>query len=221
MYYLFHRFIKETRWDISPEICVNIIQSIRDLLTIEIVIPEQLEEVETDPLTEAVKSSAFDSQLYLYETVGILCAMLPKDTDQQATLLLSCVKPLMADLSDCLQAYKAGSQDLIPIIKTHHIIMALGNIAKGFPDYPSPLPEGFIFPLQDVFSQVAQAILMCLEAMKVFKVIRDSVSCCFSIAKFSLTDFSDTLCFRTNLSHGRTSRNPIHTSTDVSSPGPI
>ncbi|KAJ7593086.1 armadillo-type protein [Mycena floridula] len=179
LFYLFHRFIKESRNDISPDICATILQGIQDLLAIEIVIPEQ-DDAETDPLAEAVESSTFDAQLYLYETVGMLCAILPKESEQQATLLLSCVKPLMSDLANCLQVYKAGSQELIPIVHTHHIIMALGNIAKGFPDYPSPIPENFQFPLHDVFSQMAQAILMCLEAMNIFKVVRDSTRFAFA-----------------------------------------
>ena len=54
--------------------------------------------------------------------------------------------------------------------------MALGNIDKGFPDFPRPLPEGYIPPPLGVFSQAAEAILVCLEAMNIFRVVRDAVS---------------------------------------------
>lgn len=147
----------------------------RDLLSIEVEIPE-LEDADADLLTESVKSSTFDSQLYLYETVGILCSLVFKTPEQQSTLLLSLVKPLMSELSVNLQASTKGGQDITPIVKVHHIIMALGNISKGFPDYPPSLPEGYILPPLEVFAQVAQAILVCLEAMNVFKVVRDAVS---------------------------------------------
>lgn len=143
-------------------------------MPIEAEVPE-MDDTEEDPLTEAVKSSVFDSQLYLYETAGILCSLLFKSPEQQTTLLLSLVKPLMDELSVNLQASTKGGQDIIPIVKVHHIIMALGNISKGFPDYPSSLPEGYILPPLDVLAQVAQAILVCLEAMNVFKVVRDAV----------------------------------------------
>jgi exportin-T len=177
LFYLFHRFIKENKNDISPDIAVKIMGSIRDLLPIEVRIPE-LEDPESDLLAEAVKNSVFDSQLYLYETVATLCSLLFKTPEQQAALLLSFVKPLLDELSVSLQTFAKGEQDLVPIVKAHHAIMALGNIAKGFPEYPSPLPEGYISPPLDVFGQVAQAILVCLEVMNVFKVVRDAVRCC-------------------------------------------
>ncbi|THV03246.1 ARM repeat-containing protein [Dendrothele bispora CBS 962.96] len=179
LYYLFYKFIKDSRNDIPPEIAPNISQSIRDLLAIEVHLPDP-EEVEIDVLTDAVKHSAFDFQLYLFETVGILCSLLFKNHEQQKTVLLSFVKPLMDDLSAALQAFQKGDQDVVPVIKLHHIIMALGNTAKGFPDYPSPLPDGYILPPLDVFAEVAQAILVCLENTNSFKVVRDATRFAFA-----------------------------------------
>ncbi|KAF9267725.1 ARM repeat-containing protein [Marasmius fiardii PR-910] len=179
LYYLFYRFIKEERNDIPPQLSVTIAESLRDLLAIQIELPNP-DEVEVDVLTDAVKSSAFDAQLYLFETIGILCSLLFKDPDQTKTLLLSFVKPLMDELSEALQAYTKNTQDVAPVVKTHHIVMALGNIAKGFPDYPSPLPAGYILPPLDVFGEVAQAMLVCLENMNVFKVARDATRFAFA-----------------------------------------
>ncbi|KAJ8072513.1 pre-tRNA nuclear export protein [Marasmius tenuissimus] len=179
LYYLFYRFIKEEKNDIPPQLSVTIAESLRDLLTIQVEVPSP-DDVEVDLLTDAVKGSSFDAQLYLFETIGILCALLFKDPDQTKSLLLSFVKPLMDELSEALQAYTKGSQDITPIVKVHHIIMALGNIAKGFPDYPSPLPAGYILPPLDVFAEVAQAMLVCLENMNVFKVARDATRFAFA-----------------------------------------
>ena len=173
IYYLFHRFIKEVRNDIPVHLCASIIDSIRGLLPIVVEMP-QMDESSEDLLSEAVKSSSFDSQLYLYETAGILCSLLQKSPKEQATLLLSLVKPLLEELSVHLQA-STKTQEIIPIVKVHHIIMALGNISKGFSEYPTSLPEGYIPPPLEVLAQVAQAILVCLEAMNVFKPVRDAV----------------------------------------------
>jgi len=176
MFYLYHRFIKDLRTEIPVDICSNIIDSMRDLLPIVAEIPEP-EEPETDILTEAIQSSAFDSQLYLFETVGTLCSLVYKSPAQQATLLLSLVKPLMDDLSNNFQVFRTnGPSDLVPIVKVHHIIMALGNISKGFPDHPSVVSENYILPPLEVFGEMAQAILVILKAMNVFKPIRDAVS---------------------------------------------
>ncbi|KAJ7707736.1 armadillo-type protein [Mycena rosella] len=166
--YLFSRFIKEIR--------IDILAIMRDLLPIEVQLPDADDsDSSTDLLSEAIRSSAFDSQLYLYETVGTLCSLLSKTPVELASLLLSFVKPLMSDLSDNLQAYRTkGSQDVIPIVKVHHVAMALGNIAKGFPEYPIPVPAGYVPLPVDVFAQVAQAILVCLEEMNIFKDVRDA-----------------------------------------------
>ena len=174
LFYLFHRFIKESRNEIPPDISGNIIDGMRDLLLIDVEIPVA-EDSEIDPLSEATKNSQFDSQLYLFETAGILTSLLCKTPTQQTAMLLSLVKPLMDDLSVNLQAFSKGGQDLLPIVKVHHIIMALGNIAKGFPDYPTSIPEGHILPPLEIFTEVAQAILVCLEAMNVYKPVRDAV----------------------------------------------
>lgn len=185
LYYLFYKFIKENRQEIPPDLSANIIDSMRDLLPITAEIPE-LEEGETDVLGEIIRSSNFDSQLYLFETAGILTSLTFKTPERQASLLLSLVKPLMDDLSANLQLFreKGGNTEdvnsLVPIVKVHHIIMALGNIAKGFPDYPTVIPENYIMPPLEVFAEVAKAILVCLEAMNVFKVVRDAVSRSFS-----------------------------------------
>ncbi|KAJ7756382.1 armadillo-type protein [Mycena maculata] len=180
--YLFYRFIKEVRNDIPADVAVNIASSIRDLLPIEVQLPDADDsDSSSDVLSELVKSSTFDSQLYLYETVGTLCSLLSKTPEQLASLLLSFVKPLMSELSDNLQAYRTnGSQDPIPIVKVHHVVMALGNISKGFPEYPSPVPAEYVPLPVDVFGQVAQAILVCLEAMNIFKDVRDATRFAFA-----------------------------------------
>lgn len=174
VFYLFHRFIKEDRNEISTDLAASLVEGIRDLLVIQVEVPE-LEGAEQDLLTEAAKNPGiFDAQLYLFETVGTLVSLFFKTPDQRDNLLSSIVKPLLDDLSQNLQAVKS-SNDVLPILKVHHNIIALGNIAKGFPDCPSPMPEGYILPPVNIFTQIAQAILVSLEALNVFRPIRDAV----------------------------------------------
>jgi len=150
------------------------VEGIRDLLIIQVDIPT-LDNPDDDLLEEAIKNPGlFDSQLYLFETVGTLISLVSKSPEQQANMLLSVVTPLLDELSSNLPAAQGG-EDAMPILRIHHSIMALGNVAKGFPDYPSPVPEGYTLPSLDVFRQVARAILVCLEAMNVFKDVRNAV----------------------------------------------
>ncbi|KAF5377324.1 hypothetical protein D9757_008003 [Collybiopsis confluens] len=182
-------FFKECRNDVPLEFVPNIAQSIRDLLPIEVQLPNP-EEIETDMLTDAVKSSSFDAQLYLFETLGILISLMYKSPVDQKALLLSFVKPLMDELSEALQAsaslnlkeLAAGGDviDITPVVRLHHLIMALGNTAKGFPDYPLTVPANYILPPVDVFAEIAQAILVCLENTNVIKFIRDATRFAFA-----------------------------------------
>lgn len=152
----------------------TLIESIRDLLVIQVELPE-LESPEQDLLDEAIKNPGiFDAQLYLFETTGTLVSLFFKTPEQRDRLLSSIVNPLLDDLSRNLLAVKT-SKDVPPILKVHHTIMALGNIAKGCPDYPSPVPEGYILPPVEIFTQISQAILVCLEALNTYRPIRDAV----------------------------------------------
>lgn len=175
MYYLFHRFIKDCKNGIPPEIALSLIEGIRDLLIIQVELPELEDPDQQDPLTEAINNPGiFESQLYMFEAVGTLINILYHNPEEQASLFKSIVKPLLDELSINLQS--GTKENVFAIVRLHHIIMALGNIAKGFPDYPSIVPEGYVGPPLDIFGQVAQAILVCLGAMNVFKVVRDAVS---------------------------------------------
>ncbi|KAI0690003.1 ARM repeat-containing protein [Cytidiella melzeri] len=179
VFYLFHRFIKEDRNEISPELAAKLIDSIRDVLVIQVELPE-LDSAEQDLLVEAIKHPGiFDAQLYLFETVGTLVSLFYKTPEQRNDLLSSIVKPILDDLSRDLQAVK-GTEDVLPIVKVHHHIIALGNIAKGFPDFPSPVPDGYLLPPVEIFTQVAQAILVSLEALNIFRAIRDATRNAFT-----------------------------------------
>ncbi|KAG9225031.1 hypothetical protein CCMSSC00406_0001818 [Pleurotus cornucopiae] len=172
-FYLFYRFIKENKTDFPSSVAVNLVEGIRDLLQIEVELPEIDEDSTKDILTEALSTpSRFDSQIYLFETVGVLCSLL-KSPEEQSALLLSVAKPLLDELSTNLQA-STSSMEPTAILRVHHIIMALGNIAKGFPDFPSPVQPGHVLPPLEVLQQIAQAIIVCLEAMNVYKVVRDA-----------------------------------------------
>lgn len=174
------------------ELVVTLLNGIRDVLTIQVDLPEPATTGEQqDLLTDAVNNPGlFDSQLYLFETVGILSSLTFKDPTQTEAILLSIVRPLIDELSVSLRTNVNDTEDLVPVVKAHHIIMALGNIAKGFPDFPSPIPAEYIMPPVDVFRQMAQAIIVSLEAMNVYKVVRDAVRVvllCHSLCSYTVT----------------------------------
>jgi exportin-T len=135
-------------------------------------IPDLEDADEAEVLAEAAEQA--DPQMYLFETAGVLIALSWKAPDEAGRLLRSAVEPLLAQLQAALQ----GPADVRAIVGAHHIIMALGNVARGFPDYPSPVPVGYTLPPLEVFQQMAQAILVSLEVMKVHRIVRDAVRSC-------------------------------------------
>lgn len=104
----------------------------------------------------------------------MLLSLYFKTPDQQRPLLLSIVQPMLDELSTSLQAVK-GPENVLAIVKVHHIIIALGNVARGFPDFPAPVPEGYILPPVDIFTDIAKAILVSVEALNSFRPIREAV----------------------------------------------
>lgn len=176
IFYLFNKFIKEAKGEIPPSIAGELLEGFRDLLTVQVEMP-QLEDPTQDLLTEALKLPAdFDKQVYLFETAGLLMSLYYRNPEQQRPLLLSIIQPLLDDLSKNLQAAKANPGNVLAVVKVHHIVIALGNVARGFPDFPSPVPEGYILPPVDIFTEIGQAILVSLEALNTFRPIREAVS---------------------------------------------
>ena len=173
------------------ELSATLLDHIRDLLAIQVELPE-LDSPELDLLEEAIKNPGiFDAQLYLFETTGTLVSLFYKNPEQRGRLLSSIVDPLLGDLSRDLLTAK-NSKEPMAILKVHHTIMALGNIAKGFPDYPSPVPEGYILPPVDIFTQISQAILVCLESLNTYRAIRDAVSYPYLLREHMLRSFVQT-----------------------------
>jgi exportin-T len=171
--HLFHSFVKENKHDLPLELVPNFIDSMQDLLLTQVTLPDMDNPTQQELLAEAAANpGVVDSQLSLYETVGILRYLTFKTPERQAAMLQSVVKPLLDDLSIGLQVARKGAPDVITILQVRYAILALANVAKGFPEYPSPVPEGYLPPPIEVFARVTQ---VCLEAMSVFQVVRDAV----------------------------------------------
>ncbi|KAG8712895.1 pre-tRNA nuclear export protein [Ceratobasidium sp. 395] len=179
VFYIFHKFIKDCKTEIPAEYVTTIIDSMRDVLVVRAELPEP-ESSEQDLLSEALGSAGlFDSQLYLFESVGTLVSLLSKEPERQATVLQSITNPLLASLQQSIQTPITGPQDILPILQAHHVIRVLGSVSKGFPDVvgatPVPAPAWVL-----VLKQVAEAILLSLEAMNQHRAIRDAARFAFA-----------------------------------------
>ncbi|KAG8977966.1 pre-tRNA nuclear export protein, partial [Tulasnella sp. 427] len=196
VFYIFHRFIKQVQKELPQDILLSILNSIRDLLDLDIELPapdtDENSSAGSSPtpdqdgnaiLEEAVTaSSAFDSQIYLFETTGTLiwCTS-SMGEDEQFNLLQAALAPLLSGLSQSLQTPMKDSKDVLPVFKAHHLIQALASVVKGFPDAPTSIhPDAPFRRRFDAFKEIAEGVLVSLEALGRFKIIRDAARFAFT-----------------------------------------
>jgi exportin-T len=182
-WYLFHRFVKHVRQHIG-DISQNVIQALGDLLLIK----AELAEAESDDgdmssnETEQSGDARFASQLYLYEAVGGICSAHAIAVDNQVLYIRSVITPLCLDLEAHLGSAK--SRDERAILQIHHLIMALGTLAKGYSDWnpTQTTTSPVVKAVSDEFTRAAEAIIVALETLNSSFDIRTA-------ARFAFTRF--------------------------------
>ena len=134
---------------------------------------------EEDPLQKATeRASAFDSQLYLFDTAGLLIAQLGQAPGEQVMLLKAITTPLGEQLHQAVQSFGADAQNLQAVLQAHHLILALSTLAKGFPDYDASRASepGWIAE----FKELTEKILLALTALNQFLIIREAARGAFA-----------------------------------------
>lgn len=181
-WYLFYRLVKHLRAQVQ-EMTGTVIQSVADLLTIKAEVSG--DEADDDMSSDESDHSAdamFTNQCYLFEAIGCISATGGIPIEKQVVYARSVMEPLFADMQNTLPRAKAG--DSQAILQAHHIITALGYYAHGFSDSPAgnnlhknPPPAKEI---SEVFSHVAEAILIALKELNSSSEIRTACRSAFS-----------------------------------------
>jgi exportin-T len=149
-------------------------------LPIVAVLPEA-ENPGEDLLAKATTGSQpFDTHIYLYESVGALISLI-KDAEEQSRMLDAAFQPLILELGAAVQSKTGGSQpELQQVLQVHHVILAIGAIARGFPE-PGEVAPVLAPSWLPAFEAPSQAVLQTLEAFKGYRIVRDAVRvqiCC-------------------------------------------
>ncbi|KAL8892335.1 MAG: hypothetical protein Q9215_000734 [Flavoplaca cf. flavocitrina] len=183
-WYLFHRFIKYLRQHLG-DIAQTVIQALSDLLPIKAEIPDEVSDNSDMSSNEDQQSPSarFDSQLYLYEAIGSICSTRGVLVANQVVYIRTVIGPLFSDFEVHLGPAKNG--DELAVMQVHHLIMALGTLARGFSDWtPASTSPTAIPPANEVseeFSRCSEAILLALETISVStEVIRHAARFAFS-----------------------------------------
>lgn len=173
--YLFYRFVRDTRTAIPSEIVPRLLESLP--LAVNAVLPEV--PPEEDVLVKATeKASAFDSQLYLFESCGLLMSQLGHVPETQVMLFKAMTQPLVEQLLQSVQAFGGDPDNLQLVLQVHHLILALSTITKGFPDYDMnrPTEPAWIEELKPITEQ----ILLALTALNRFSIVREAARGAFA-----------------------------------------
>jgi exportin-T len=125
-WYLFQRFVKNLRPKMAPYV-ENVLSSIGDLLSIQAEPVVETNNMDGMPIPAA---STFDSQLYLFETVGLLISMEGIDPMKQTEYLKIVLEPLVEGIQKSMNQ-PVNPEDELFLLQLHHYIMAIGSVAKG------------------------------------------------------------------------------------------
>lgn len=195
-WYLFWRFSKDLKLKLTPYL-QTVLNSIQDVLTVEASLPGAL-----NPGFDlsTFKDQVFETKTYLFEAVGLLISQECIPAQQQFEYLTVVVSPFLSEIQKSLEACRSIQQssngtiqdnmtvvagtpryrDLELVWTLHHRLMALGSIAKGFPDMlgnkkvaanAAATGSG---PCSQIFKQVAEITLVALETLSRFEVIRSA-----------------------------------------------
>lgn len=177
-WYLFYRFVKTLRQHIG-EFAQSVLEAISDILVIKAELPEDKDD-EMSSEDNQGEDLKFDSQLYLFEAVGYLSSIKSIAPEKQALFVTTVTTPLFRNMEKSLESAKRG--DARAVLQVHHVIMALGTLAKGFAD-GTPGSNVSVSPNDLVsrgFESAEEAILVSLECLRNSPKVRDAARHSFS-----------------------------------------
>ncbi|KAI8937784.1 pre-tRNA nuclear export protein, variant 2 [Plenodomus lindquistii] len=178
-WYLFQRLVKHLRAQLG-NVSYDIIQAVGDLLTIKAELPDNSEDEMSSDEEDQSADALFKSQLYLFEAVGCIASSSTVSIENKKLYAQTIMSPLFSDIQQTLPQARNGDERAI--LQTHHIIMALGTLARGYSDWVpsnnnSAVPHSEV---ADEFVKASEAILVALESLNSSSSIRDAARFAFS-----------------------------------------
>ena len=169
-WYLFERLLVKMQNNITS-MSEQILAAFTDLLQINVTSSSisTFQTVDSDSETDSEHDVVFDNQLYLFQSAGLLIASM-HTTDFKAgeNVLQSLIKIINERL-------QLTHSDQAVVLKIHHTIMAIGDIAKGF----DSANDGPTLSRQQIgnrlFTPASETILKALATFEESSHIRDAV----------------------------------------------
>lgn len=177
--YLFSRFLKSIRHRYSaPAVVEQCLESLQRLLYVQV--PSNSSTLADENPTsnnKAYLDPAFEAQLYIFESVGLLVDQETISADQLVAYVQTVLNPLLqilqSDLSSSDLAKELGSLEKSGplLLQMHHAMTACGSFAKGFDPkrvYPSSVCECF----QTALKACLYVLEQCLESQAIREASR-------------------------------------------------
>ena len=190
----FNKFVKTCRPSINMSQLVDIVNKMKPALQIETANtdPSQLNAVADSSTNSHIiqqisnADDVFENQLNLFETVGFLLGSCP---DLNFELLDYVLSPLFRELETSISA---EIKTIGCILKTHHLLFAIGNLIRGI--HSGILPDSSYLHniefngekvltnnvLIEVFSNIAEVVLVTLQYFSKYQLIRESARFVFA-----------------------------------------
>jgi len=169
-WYLFERLLVKMQNNITS-MSEQILIAFTDLLQINVTLPSNstFRTVDSDSESDSEQDVVFDNQLYLFQSAGLLIASMHTANFKPDESLL---QSLNTNINERLQLVQS---DQAVILKIHHTIMAIGDVAKGF----DGANDGPTLSRQQIgnrlFSPASETVLKALERFEESSYIRDAV----------------------------------------------
>jgi len=163
-WYLFERLLIKIQDNVAP-MAEQVLNAFVDLLQIDVPV-SSISAADTDSESNSEHDVVFDNQLFLFQSAGLLVASLQSTNFKAGEGLLQCLN------TNIESRVQQQAQDSMTILIVHHIIMAIGDVAKGFDDSVIQSRRQFGPRL---FSSATETILRALLRFQDSSSIRDAV----------------------------------------------
>lgn len=177
-WHLFLRFVRPVRSHLSSA-TESIVGAISDLLEIKAEVPDEDSDDMSSNQDSQSSDHVFQCQLYLFEAIGCLASASGCPRQTQIGVLRSILAPLISSAQSHLAA--AASGDEKAILQIHHVIEAMGTLARGFAEWvPGKASQNVSEEVSVEFKKASDTILNTLSSLKGSMTIRMAARYAFS-----------------------------------------
>ncbi|ODV58277.1 Ran GTPase-binding protein LOS1 ASCRUDRAFT_121925 [Ascoidea rubescens DSM 1968] len=182
-WYLFYRFIKLTKPNLDSfflkDLVINVSQNLLKIQDYDEIESNNNKNNNNDE--ELVDESNFETQLYLFETIGILIGLMKGDVSSEIEFIDFLLNPIFQDISNNLEKYQMNSlnEEINKRItfKINHCLISIGNFLKGIDNENGNKKDERIY-LKLV--NIIDCTLVILENLNKYESIRDGSRFIFS-----------------------------------------